>query len=531
MSKKTKILFSGLLLLGIGLISFFVRSYPLDQKGFAPVINEVNLAAAKNMYAENTSYLEGKNHVALSARQAKEEGIYSDNANQLTPLIYSKIFKYWKFDTNLPAYISVGIWAVISVLLFVLVWHLFNLKIAFLFFLIELVMPFVVKGVLWPGSYEFAMFFFTIGLMFYLWREKQTWQELVLSSVFLTLAFWARNAFLVSLAALFVYDIFKNKSYKRLILMLLPFILISTVFLQINAKKGIPNSYFISDSSLETFANLGHLFPDPYTYHYEMEDYLQRIKDTTEPNAVEYLEKYGYKVSLWTKVKTYIFSAKFYPQRIWRLVLSGGPIFLALMFAGFIWLYKKKRKIFILFFSWISIWYLLLIVLKTNNWNHYLEISFPLVLMAALGAYWLISSLAGLQRAWIVKVFLSFVLCLVLAGQLGLSVKWLMHEQYNYGMDTTIENAQALKEIKRQQPEMFDDEAVIAIGSHPGTVYNLSYLTDMNFIYFAPDTIIRLFEEGDLDSALEKMGITYFIGYGDELSWGLYQNGYSVLLP
>lgn len=531
MNKTTKIVLGGAMLLLIGIISFCVRIYPIKEKGYAPVYSTTNLITARNLFLSGSPFLEGQNHIALSSEKIKKEGVYASSINQLTPFLYSKIFKYWKFDTNLPAYIAVIIWALVSVLLFALVWHLFGIKIALLFSLVEIFMPFVVKGVLWPGSYEFGMLFFTIGLMFYLWKEKQTWQELILASIFFTLACLALNAFLVSLAALFIYDVFRHKSFKRVILIIVPFITITTVFILPNMENGVVNAYFSSSSQTETFADLGHLFPDAYTYHYEKEKFLESVKNTTEPNAVEYLEKYGYKVSFLTKIKTYIFSARFYPQRIWRLVLSGGPIFIALMFAGFMWLYREKKKIFILFFSWISIWYLLLIILKTNNWDHYLEIAFPLVLMAALGIYSLITCIIKSQRAWIVRIFLVLALCLIFVGQLGMSCQWLMHDQYSAGIEKVMAYTNEIKHIEAQDSTIFNKDTIIAVGTHPGTVYDLNYTTDKNYVYFASDTIVRLFNEGNLDEAVKKMGITYFIGYGEELSWGLYQNGYKVLLP
>lgn len=479
MSKKAK-LFAGGLFVAVVLVSFSVRSYPVFKRGYAPSISAVELSTAKNMTLANTPYIEDQNHTVLSASKAKEEGTYISNSNQLTSFLYSKIFKYWKFDTSLPTYIAICIWAIISGLLFALVWHLFNLKLALLFALVEIFMPFVFKGAIFPGAYEFAMLFFTIGLIFYLWREKQTWQEIVLASIFFTLAVWAKNTFLISLVALLIYDIFKNKSFKRVIYLILPFIFIGTAFWQMNIRKSIPNPTLLAGA-----AGIGACFS----------------------------------------------SAWFYLRAMWDVVVFGGPIFILLILSGLIWLFRENKKIFALCLSWIFVWYLSQIIFKTNDAGHYLEIAFPLILAAAAGAYLFISCIAKQQRAWIVRVFVSFILCVTIIWQLGISLKWLVYSQYDGSMGKIVSDAETIKQITMQQPEMFDNETIIAVGSNSSAVYAMNYLTDKNYVYLSSDMVVKLAQENTLEGTVKKMEITYFIGYGDQISWGLYQRGFSVLLP
>ncbi len=480
MSKKAK-LFAGGLFVAVVLVSFAVRSYPIFKRGYAPDISVVELSTAKNMALANTPYLETQNHTILSADKAKEEGTYASNSNQLTTLLYSKIFKYWKFDTSLPTYIAIAIWAIVSGLLFTLVWHLFDLKLALLFSLVEIVMPFVFKGAILPGAYEFAMLFFSIGLMFYLWREKQTWQEVALAGIFFTLAVWAKNTFIISLAALLIYDIFKNKSFKRVLYLILPFILIGTAFWQINMQKGIPNP------------------------------------------ALTFGARAG--------IKAYFSSAWFYLKAIWDIIIAGGPIFVLFIFSGLIWLYKKNKKLFALCFAWIFVWYLIQIGFKTYDAAHYLEIAFPLILATAAGAYLFISCIVKQQRAWIVRIFLSFILCVAIIWQLGMSLKWLLYKQYDGSMKQAVSDAETIQQIETQQPEMFTAETIIAVGSSALTASRMNYLTDKSYVYISPEKLIELAQAGTLEDTIGEMKIAYFIGYGDEISYGLYQMGFKVLLP
>lgn len=480
MSKKAK-LFAGGLFVVVVLVSFAVRSYSVFKRGYAPAISAVELSTAKNMALANTPYLETQNHTVLSTDSVKEKGTYASNSNQLTTLLYSKIFKYWKFDTSLPTYIAIAIWAIVSGLLFTLVWHLFDLKLALLFSLVEIFMPFVFKGAILPGAYEFTMLFFTIGLMFYLWREKQTWQEVALAGIFFTLAVWARNTFIISLAALFVYDIFKNKSFKRVIYLVLPFILVGTAFWQMNIQKGIPNPALA--------------------------------------------------LNMPAGIKAYFSSVWFYLKAIWDIIILGGPIFVLLILSGLVWLFRKNKQIFAFCLTWFFVWYLLQIGFKTYDTAHYLEIAFPLILAAAAGAYLFISCIVKQQRAWIVRVFVAFILCIAITWQLGMSLKWLIYKQYDGSMAKVMSDAETVKQIEIQQPEMFNDETIIAIGSSSEAAYEMNYLTDKSYIYVAPEKLIELAQAGTLEDTIGEMKIAYFIGYGDEISYGLYQMGFKVLLP
>lgn len=480
MSKSAK-LFAGGLFVSVILISFAVRSYPVFKRGYAPAISAAELSAARNMTLANTSYLEDQNHIVLSSSKAQEQGLYASSANQLTSFLYSKIFKYWKFDIALPAYISIAIWAIVSGLFFALIWHLFDLKFALLFSFLEIFMPFIFKGAISPGAYEFAMLFFTIGLIFYLWRDKPTWQELTLAGIFFTLAFWARNTFLISFAAVVIYDISRNKSIKHLSCLLLPFMLISTAFCKINMQRGIANPSLAFNSL--------------------------------------------------AGIQAYFSSAWFYLRAMWDIMIAGGPIFILLSIAGLIWLFREKKEVFIFCFSWLLAWYFLQIIFKTHDAEHYLEIAFPLVLAAAAGAHLFISCIAKQQRAWIIKACLSLVISAAIVWQLGGSVKWLLKDQYSGSIGKIVSDAETIKQIEMQNPDIFDKETVIAIGSAEEAASQMNYLTDKSYIYLSAETLINLAQEDKLEKTIENMKITYFIGYGDEISMGLYQMGFKVLLP
>ena len=54
-------------------------------------------------------------------------------------------------------------------------------------------------------------------------------------------------------------------------------------------------------------------------------------------------------------------------------------------------------------------------------------------------------------------------------------------------------------------------EDIIAIDHHQNTPAILNYYTDLSFIYFAPETLKKLEERGNLQEVLKKFGVTYLI--------------------
>jgi len=504
-----------LIIIILFLLSLAVHFYPVFKKGHSFDSFGGNLILARNYASTGQFKIESEKNIYLSTERIKEEGIYCNWGNKLTPYIYGQVFKFFGFNQNLPLYLTLIIWSLSGVILFLVVLKLFNLKVALIFGLIDIFIPVFTQGSLMAGFYEWAVLFFSLGFLFYLWpkkeKNKNVWLNLLLASLFFGLAALARNVFLLSFIPFVLYDFWQNKSYKRLAVFVFPFIIIWGVYLAPGYLVGLPNAYLTSQDT--SFNYYGHLFPDPYTYHFEKEEYIQSVLGDYNVYLSEYLLKYNYPVSFTNRLKLYLESALFYPKEIFKIIVLGGPLILLLLIAGFIYLYREKRYLFKLFALWGIIWYFLLIVLKTNNWDHFMELRLPIALLISLGIVWLVDYIMELSFSRNLKYFIIIVLFLFLILHLGLANKWMLHEEYNTSkVDVIRELAQV---VNQEQLDKQND--VIAINIHP-IIQNLNYYTDQNIIYFNSQTVEKLLEQNKLAEAFEQFGVTKIIGFDYNLS-------------
>lgn len=505
-SKKTIIL----IVLNIFLFSCLVYYGPLWYKGYPPNAFFKNLILARNLHLTGQYKIESQRNVVLSSQLIREKGLPATTENKLTPLFYQRLFNLFGFNHQLPVYTSIILFALTNVLLFGLVLRLFNLGLALLFSLINLLTPMILEAALTPGFYELAIFFFAVGLLAYFYQASQKEGHLFLAGLFFGLASLARNAFVLSFIPLAIYEFYKNRSLQRALVLVLPFILLWGIFLGADYLDRTKSAYFSAPAS---FAIYGHLFPDPYTFHFEKEEFAAQMKETTEPNAVENLLKYGYPASWKGIIWMYVFSCKFYLQKFFRLIIIGGPLIIAFLIAGAIYLYQKKRYLCHLFGLWLAFWYCSLVILKTNNTNHFLELQFPLICLVSLGAYWLIQFFSQLTISSRAKYSLILIFLFCLFGHLIIADKWMFHEEYQTsGMKIILNLSQAVRKSQVSHQE------VMAAGLHPNMPFSLNYWTDLNFVYFAPETIERLLREKQLKKAFDYFEVTKIIGYSEELS-------------
>ncbi len=491
-----KILFSIIILL---ILSFGLRIAPIIYKGYAPTGAHDNLILARNLAETGEYKLESEKNVVLASSQVKEKGAVSTFGNKLTIFIEAGIFKIFGFSANLPFFVSVFMFAITTVLIFLLVLRIFdNFYLALITALFDIFMPFVWKGSLFAGTYEFASVFFLLGLLIYFWKKEKNILLLFLPGLFFGLAIVSRNAFILSVIPIIIYELQVSRSWKKVASFALPVILIFGAF-------GFFNNSYLSGAD-ESFSRFGHLFPDPYTYHYEKDNYIRSIAGSSDPDLSEFQIKYGYDVSLINKVKMYLNSAVFYPNQAFSIINFGGPFFLFLAFLGGAYLYKEKRELFKFFSLWIILWYIGLVVLKTNNWDHFLEIRFVVIFLIALGVWALIKMFGKCIESQRKYILFGVGLVAFSSFQLFVSNKWMFHESYE-----TSFLPEAMPIIEKLEKENIKSDEVIAVSFNQGAPLLFNYYLDKNFIYFAPETIEKLKKEGKLEEIFSDFSITRFV--------------------
>ncbi len=489
------------------LLSLVVHYYPIHKKGYSFNPLGGNLILARNFAETGEFKIESEKNIVLSSERIKDEGIYCNWGNRLTPYIYGYIFKIFGFSHNLPVYLTLILWSLSGIILFLIVLKLFNLKIAVIFGLLDVFIPVFTQGSLMAGFYEWAVLFFSLGLLLYLYREKIGLMNLFLAGTFFGLASVSRDAFLLSFIPIAVYQFWQSKSFKKTFVFVLPFVLIWIIYLVPGYMAGLPNTNISSDDN--SFSQYGHLFPDPYTYHYEQDEYIQSLAGTSDYGYTEYLVKYDVPVSLKSQVLMYLHSIKFYPQEFLRIIVLGGPLIILLLIAGIFYLNKEKKYLLKLFAVWAGLWYFFLIVLKSNNWDHFLEIRFPLILLISLGVVWLIDLIPKGKH----RNIGIFVLALFMVFHFSLANKWMLHDEYN---GSKIEIITELAD-KINEEGLNKKSDIIAVNIH-STLQTLNYYTNQNIIYFDIETVNRLLDEHKLNEAFNEFGVSRVIGFDSDVS-------------
>ena len=515
--------------IAIFILALGVRYYPVFHKGYSCNIDTTNLILARNLSLIGEYKIVDEKDIVLSSSLIKKRGADSNAGNGLTPILYSKVFDIFGFNRNSPLYISLLLYSFITVLLFLLILKLFNFKIALIFVGIDILIPFVLAAAIHPGFYEWATLFFIIAILIYLWKKPGI-GRLLLSGLFFGLAVLARNAFLISFIPFVVYDWYTNFIYKkdwrkfklwlwpaikRVFIFALPVILLWGGFMIQDYLGGRANRYL----SQGDVGYDGHLFRDPYTYHFNKDNYIEEIQDSANGETITYLKAYDYDITWKQHLAMYFYSIKYYLNSFFRQPTIGGPLIIFFLILGVIYLFKFRKSLLNLLILWIGIlFFILIFVFKTSNEAHFLEVRFPLILLISIGIYWTLKWLSEVIKDKKTYYLLITGLLLVLFVHLFQSDKWMFHENYLYsGIE---EKVNLVDTIKKSTVNIGTDD-VIAISKDP---LFLNYYTDYNYIYFNPETIKELLKENKLQWAFDQFGVTKIIGYNNTLTQEIIQN-------
>jgi len=513
---KNKKFFLILIIIGIFIVSITVRYWPIFHKGFSYNIAVDDLILARNLSLVGEYKIDNEKNVFLSSEVVKEKGIISNFGNKLTPILYSKVFNLFGFNQGIPSHVSLILYGIVSVLLFVLVLKLFNVWVASIFSFIEIFSPLIITEAIQPGFLEWATLFLGVSLLIYLWKEKPNLFRLFLAGLFFGFASLARNSYLLSFFPFLIYDFWKARSFKRAIIFILPLLICWSVYLgPAFIEKGIIENNYLSRE--ETTSSYMHIFPDPYTWHFERDAYVEDVKETTNYTYSEYLIKYGYPISFKNKILMYLSSVLSYPKGLFAQITIGGPFLVFFLIVGGFYLYKRRKELLRLFILWTGILYLLLVINKSNHWGHFVALQLPIFLLISLGVYWFIRLILKQDFKTYLKYLLIFGFIITLFLHLIQSDKWAFHEGYLYSKTDRI--LELVKVVKEQKGEMDKKNDTIAVGSpNSQAPAFLNWYTDFSSVYFNPVTVKRLLQENKLQWAFDQFGVTKVVGYDRDLT-------------
>lgn len=520
-----------LFLIIIAGIGFSVWYSPVVFKGYAPYKVSELVPIARNIYKTGVFSLENEQNVFLSSSVVKEKGEIAASGNKLTAYLYARVFKVTGILGPNDLVVASIIFNLLSLLVFsFIILRLFGLKIAGLFSLAYILMPFNWQQIYSLGSYEFGVLLLSLFFLFFiLGRDKKNEAAFVLASgIFLALAALSREVFFLLIPILPVYFWFSQKR-KLIIYFLIPIIIMLSVFYFPALFKGDGDNYikhfFAGPDKKEEFVDFNfyaHLYPDPYVYHFERDEFLA--------NYNEKIEKTGFLESLQMKkvlanlgersIKLHerfllglvlLFS---HISKFFSLELMGGPFVLFFSLVGLIYLKTRDKQLYKFSLYWVlgTIFLLSFVVMVSRS--HLIDFNWLIPLLASLGVFYLLEIfLEKLVLSYKKSAALFLFLCLVVLYSL-LTANHVVFGKL-YDDPTQLKMETYAEKIKKSNVL---DANVIALGLNSKEILTLNYLTDKSMVVFAPKTIEKLIEQNKLKKAFDDFGVRYILGYDDRVS-------------
>jgi len=496
----------------IFILSGVIWSAPLFYKGYPPQpVPDQSLPLAKNLHFTGQYFLENQG-VHLAYENIGNQNVSGLGPNRLTIMIYAKIYNLFGFQPNLAQYITIFIYALINVLLFLFIRKIFDLKIGLIASGLLLFIPFFWQTALLPGTHEWATLFFFLGFIIY-WFNRQAkrwWPGLFLTSILFSLAIWSRNSFIFSVAGIGLFELINKKSIKRILVLSLPIIITFLVPLIVSYFQT--GSYYVNK---DAYINYNHCFPDAYTYFFDKESYLTATAPNSQSDVLNCFIEHGFEAKQSQGLITYLRSLKFYLNELLRLITFGGHFIWLLMILGAIKLRKKYPEMLTLFGVWAGVWLAGLIYLKSSNSNHLTEIRLMVVVLAALGIGYLGEILgAHFKFGNFTKIKKTVWLILVSLLSLGFLIeadKWMFHEEYE-----TAKPEQIISIVKKIEKDNLKPKDVVVVNFSDPSILN--FYVNKNLIYFSPQTLEKLITENKIKEVFAYYDIDYIAGYDEQIT-------------
>ncbi len=492
----------------------------------------------RNIVQHQTFAISNDLDVVLSPELIKEQGQEIMKGNHLPVLIYAKIFNLIGMPSQdqLPL-LSISIHALALLIFVIIVFYLFNLKIASLFAFIYILLPFNWQTVYGLGQYEIPLFFFALFFLFYflgIKKQKIPWLYLVISGIFLSLTCISKEAFLL-FAFFFIFFLFFSKRKKELLLIFIPFIIMIGIFWLPDTLKGnniysgvFPFSLISQPDKSKSFeTNIYEFYPDPYTYKFAKEEYIQDKQAEILSQDTDFFRKLdlkivspnrnipGIELSLFERIIAGISILLPHLSYFSAIEYIGGPIILFFIILGFCYLKQNKKHLYRLFLFWIGSIIFLMSFITLSTRSHLMDFGWALALPAALGIFLLINILKSyFKPSYIWKLTLAAFIILLSLYNLILANHVAWGDIYNRNQETLKTRIYSQK-IKQHS---IKDQEVIATPLRTKHIYSLNYKNEKSLVRFKSETIKKLIQENKLQDAFNEFNIKYILGYSDKLT-------------
>ena len=368
-------------------------------------------------------------------------------------------------------------------------------------------------------------------LYFFGLNQKYNYLYLIPSGIFLSLAGFARETFLLFIPFLFIH-LWQKSSKRHLYLVFAPFIILFSFFWLPSALGPEGNAYLthlttqVSEKIKSAdFDRYAHLFPDPYTFHFNQEEFLKDYqnqlvsKETdffTKTNLIKSASNIGIrKVELLERIKVGSVLFINHLARFFSLEETGGPFIFLLMILGIYSLKQKDEYLYAFSLGWIFTLFFLLSFVVLAGRLHLMDFNWILALLIVLGIMLLTKIIGGYFHFNQLKsaILLIILVLMVLYSQLLAN-----HVGWNTIFNQDQKKSLRIKAYSQRIEELnISDQDVIAV---PGNdeLYRLNYLNNKSLVVFHAQTIQDLLNEEKLAFAFEKFKVEYIVGYSEEIS-------------
>jgi hypothetical protein len=535
---KPAIFFASLVFLFI--LSISVWYSPMIFKGYNFTTNGADiLVRARNNAIVGIDANENKLNVVLAPKLIKDGGVVSQEGNKLAPGIYSYLIKAFNLNSvEKVVFINCIIFALSLIFFSLATYLLFGFRVSLFSALIFIFLPTIWVLPYSMVGYEFATLFFSIFIFFFALGSKKikikedilesskSWGNKIsflISGIFLALSCLSREAFFVIAFLFFIFLLIKAR--KVFIYPALTAGMILAIFWLPGfvSSQNVYSTHFIAKTGGEAqgtnYTYYGHLFPDPYTFHFEKEEFinekLENINNEdlmTKVSINKILANTGFKqISLIERIKVGFTSLFRYIFRFFSITEIGGVmIFFFAIFGA--WFLKRKRKFW---FNIFSYWFvgsaIILSFAVLVSRNHLMDFAWSISVSVACGIYFLgdiIADRIGKNKNFVMILIITLVVYnLILCSH----VAW--GQNYDQSIIPSL-NAYSEK-IKTIDIKSAD---VISAPFAGSDIYYLNFLTEKSTVVFRIETIEKLLKENKLKKAFEDFGIKYVVGYDAKLS-------------
>ena len=502
---------------------------PTIFKGFPIQTISSDLLLAKNYSLTGILATQDKLNVVISSDLVKDSGYPLSASENLRSIIFAKIFDIF----GIPSYnrlilFSVIIYSLILLCFTGLIIYLFNFKTGAVFSFFYIFSPLGWSLSRMLGVYEFCLLFWALFFIFYFWGIKKEKSKLgfllfIISGIFLALSGLSKEVTFVFAVALFVFLLFK-KLKRQLIYIFVPFVIILMIFWFPAVLKG-ENRYLglfgLKAPEKSVFSVYMHVFPDPYTYHFEKEQFLEQFRNqdlgwSENLQTKKTLTNFGFeKIGLFERIKVGSFVFVQHLSRFFSLEELGGPLIALLLILGIIYLKTKNKFLYQFSINWLIISFLIFSFLILVGRSHLMDFVWLLALLMVLGLFYIFNifkerfNLSGRK---------SLILGLIIIGSMIYHLILVNHVVLGKLYDKDAVPRSIAYSDKIKDMEIKNDEVIAVPNDFSGQIETLNYLTNKSLVVFRESTLDKLLKENKIKQAFEIFRVKYILGYSDEIS-------------